>query len=79
MDKTFFGNQPLMQSELELAIQKAIAKPLSSNPTDYLDTSELHSLKLMAAMVDGMLEADSVNWSAFLHQKRINDVRQACE
>jgi hypothetical protein len=79
MDKTFFGNQPLMQSELELAIQKAIAKPLSTNPTDYLDTSELHSLKLMAAMVDGMLEADSVNWSAFLHQKRINDVRQACE
>lgn len=77
MDKAFFDGNPLLERELDRAVDTAIAEPLSTEPADYLDANELRSLNLMAAMVGGMLEAKDINWSAFLHQKRVMDVKKA--
>lgn len=77
MDQTFFQGQPLMETELDLAVQKAIAEPMSTDPADYLSPGELHSLSLMATMVNGLLEAEGVNWAAFLHDKRVQDVKSS--
>lgn len=75
MDDTFFDGVPLMQQELQAAVDKALDKPQSARPADYLSPSEMRSLDLMSRMIGGLLENDEVNWPAFLHGKRLRDVQ----
>ena len=77
MDREFFGGEPLLENELHTAVKKAIPAPQSTAPADYLSGSELRSLELMSGMIAGLLEEPGVNWSAFLHAKRVRDVELA--
>ncbi len=77
MDRMFFGGKPLMETELQAAVDKAIDTPQSTDPADYLSASELRSLELMSRMIDGLLENKNVDWPAFLHGKRVQDIKNA--
>lgn len=77
MDREFFGGAPLLETELHAAVEKAVARPQSTDPADYLSVSELRSLELMSQMIAGLLEEPSVDWEAFLHAKRVRDVKRA--
>lgn len=77
MDREFFGGQPLLEDELHTAVEKALPAPQSTDPADYLPESELRSLELMSGMIAGLLEEPTVDWPAFLHAKRVRDVRRA--
>lgn len=74
MDRAFFQGQPLLETELNTAVEKAIAAPQSTDPSDYFSTSELRSLELMSSMISGLLELQETDWPAFLHQKRVRDL-----
>ena len=76
MDRTFFDGQPLMEKELSKAVDSAIAQPQSTDPADYFSASEVHSLRLMSGIIASLLEEPEVNWPAFLHRKRIRDVKK---
>lgn len=77
MDRDFFDGEPLMENELQASVEKALTEPQSTDPADHLSPSELHGLEIMAKMVAGLLEQGDVDWAAFLHAKRVNDVALA--
>lgn len=77
MDRMFFDGKPLMENELQAAVDKAIDTPQSTDPADHLPASELRTLELMSRMIAGLLENKDVDWPAFLHGKRIQDVKDA--
>lgn len=76
MDRAFFGGDPLLENELHTTVAKALDEPQSTDPADYLSASELRSLEIMSRMISGLLEKKDVDWSAFLHEKRIQEVRK---
>lgn len=76
MDRSFFDGAPLMESELQSAVDKAIDSPQSTDPVDYLSASELRSLEIMSKMVSGLLEQKDVKWAGFFYDKRVKDVRK---
>ncbi|TDE34248.1 hypothetical protein [Antarcticimicrobium sediminis] len=73
MDRAFFDGKPLMETELQRAVETAVDQPQSTEPEDYFTASELRSLEVMSKIISGLLENKEVNWPAFLHQKRIRD------
>ena len=75
MDQAFFGGKPLLENELNNAVEKAIDAPQPTEPKDVLSESELRSLTLMSGMIGGLLDAPEVNWPSFLHSKRIAEVQ----
>lgn len=76
LDAAFFGGAPLMENELHAAVKTAIPEAQSCDPSAYFSPSEMHTLTLMSHMVAELLKAPSVNWPTFLHEKRLQDVKQ---
>lgn len=77
MDRTFFEGRPLLETELKSAVETAIPEPQSTDPAAYLSASELRSLGIFSDLVSEMLRNDAVDWPAFLHSKRLNDVKKS--
>lgn len=75
MDRTFFDGVPLLETELQKAAAEAPEAPQSNNPADHLSPSEMRALDVYSILVMELLETEEVNWSAFLHRKRLEDVR----
>lgn len=76
MDEAFFGGAPLMESELHTAVKTAIPEAQSCDPAAHLSPAEMHTLTLMSQMVAELLKAPAVDWPAFLHDKRLQEVKQ---
>lgn len=77
MDAEFFGGASLMEGELTRAVEEAVPAPVSSDPADYFSAEELRSLEVMSRLVSTLLEAEGVDWEAFLHSQRVKDVAKA--
>nr|WP_011116734.1 hypothetical protein [Ruegeria sp. PR1b]AAN05128.1 RB107 [Ruegeria sp. PR1b] len=75
LDKTFFGKAPLMERELKAAIKNAADTPQRLEPSDHLAPEELRSLRLLAKVINGLLQEKGVDWPAALHDKRVEDIK----
>jgi len=72
LDREFFGGAGLMRSELDGALETAVAAPQSTNPADYLSPEEVRSLTVLAQIISGMLASPGTDW-----QKTFNALRYA--
>lgn len=70
MDLMFFDGRPLMETELQRAVETARDQPQSTDPKDHFTASELRSLEIMSKLIAGLLANKDVDWPSFLHQKR---------
>ncbi len=77
MDREFFDGRPLLETELNQAVESATAEAQSTDPADYLSASEIRSLTILSEFIFEMLKAPKVKWSSFLHNKRVLDVKKA--
>lgn len=77
MDREFFAGQPLLETELDTALETAAEEPQSTDPADYLSASDMRSLSILSEIIAGMLENDGQKWPVFLHRKRLGGVQQA--
>ena len=76
MDREFFGQTPLLETELTKAIDTAGETAQSLDPSDWLDPGEVRSLSLMAQLVAGMTEKNPGKWAAFWRAKYLDELHQ---
>lgn len=71
VDKAFFDGVPILEDELQLAVDKAIPDPQSTDPRDHLSASEIRSLELMAGTISSLMQYPEANWIDFLRKQRV--------
>lgn len=77
LDETYFGGKPLMQAEMEKAVEQAIETPMSLNIEDHFSATEIRNLEIMADTIAVMLGKQKGSWPNYLRGKRIADLRRA--
>lgn len=75
MDQAFFAGQPLLEGELNTALERAVDEPQSIMPEDHLPESEIRSLTILSEIISGMLENKGEKWPPFLQRKRIQAIK----
>jgi len=71
LDARYFGGRALFRSELDRAVDEALPKPQSFEPTDHFNAETLSTISLMASQINVMLDHQSGPWSDFLKKRRI--------
>lgn len=74
MDQAFFDGQPLLESDLDRAIDTAIAAPQPMDPKDHFSASELRSLEVLSRTVASLFSNKTVDWQPFLRNRRVREV-----
>lgn len=77
MDATFFDQQPLLENELNKALEDAEETPQSTKPIDYLSDSDMRSLTILSGIITEMFEHKAGEWPAFLRKKHIGAVQNS--
>lgn len=77
LDQRFFAGQPMMEQELSEAVTRAPRRAQSTTPADHLSGDEIRALTIQADLCATLLQQPDINWSAVLHQKRIDDVERS--
>lgn len=76
MDRDFFGGKPLLETELDRACADALPEPQSVLPEDHLPAEEIRSLTATGRILAGVFAHEGVNWTGYLHDKRVQEVRE---
>ena len=71
MDKQFFAAEPVMELELDRAVDTAVAVAQSFEPSDHFAPDVLRNFSALASVIDAMLDNEGGNWPAFLQKQRI--------
>lgn len=74
MDRDYFPENPVFVAELDRAVDEAIPEARSYRPEDYFDPDTLSAIRVMARLVDEMLDNDKGNWPGFLRKVRYEAV-----
>ena len=75
LDATFFDQQPLMENELNRALEDAIETPHSIEPSEYLSDSDIRSLTVLSKIITEMFEHRTGEWPAFLRKIYIDAIQ----
>lgn len=70
MDRLYFPDDPVFVQELDRAVDEAIPEAQSTRPEDYFGPDMLAHVRVLARLVDEMLDNDKGNWSVFLRDRR---------
>lgn len=65
MDKAFFNGQPILQTELEGAVAKALPEPQSLAVEDHFSPEELRSIATLSDFIVTMLGNQPDSWTEF--------------
>ncbi|NBE06434.1 hypothetical protein [Paragemmobacter ruber] len=71
LDARFFGSRPLMQDELDRAVDEAVPVAQSHDPKDHFDSTTLRAVAVLAAQMNDMLDHANEAWPGFLLERRI--------
>ena len=70
MDAEFFGGRPLLQDELDQAVENALPEAQSLDVDSHLSSDGQRQLAAMADLVGEMLQAN-VRWRLHFHEQRV--------
>ncbi len=73
-DLSFFGGKPVLQQELDRAVDESAAEAVSVEPSDHLSTAMIRNTKALASLVNDMLDRQPQGWSAFFLDRRAEGV-----
>lgn len=74
-DRRFFGGRPILQGELDRAVEESVATPMSVEPSDYFTADEVRAIRTMAELVNDMLDRQPKQWPAFFLNRRAEGVQ----
>jgi len=74
LDAGIFAAQPVMERELDRAVDLAAAEPQSLEPSDHFGADALRSISVMAEMMSDMLDNAGEDWRGFLNRRRMAGV-----
>jgi hypothetical protein len=69
-DQCFFAGKPILQRELDRAIAESVAEAMSVEPSDYLSSAEIRDVRVLAGLVNAMLDRQPKEWPAFFLDRR---------
>lgn len=75
MDREFFDGEPLLEAELDRALETAIETQQSVAPEDYLPAEEIRSLSILSCLIVGMFENHPNDWPKVFQNRRIKAVQ----
>ena len=71
LDAQFFGNRPLMQGELDRAVDEAVPSAQSHDPADHFNAATIRAVKVLSEQINLMLDHEQGAWPTFLLERRI--------
>ena len=72
LDRTIFASSPVMERELDQAVDTALPEPQSMRPSDHFSAETLRHFEVIADMLNTMLDNKGKPWPAFLHDLQVN-------
>lgn len=70
LEARFFGGRPILQQELDRAVDEAVPVAQSFDPADYFNADALRGLKLLADQINRLLDFEGGSWNDFLMERR---------
>lgn len=71
VDSQFFDGRPLLQGELDRAVDEAVPQAQSFDPADHLSADTMRAVTVLGAQINELLDHESGSWPAFLLERRI--------
>lgn len=75
VDEAFFDGRPILQTELENAVAKALPEPQSMRVEDHFSAEEQRSIAVMADMILFMMKNNPDSWGEFLRKTHVASMR----
>ena len=70
LDRTIFASSPVMERELDQAVDTALPEPQSMRPSDHFSAETLRHFEIIGNMLNTMLDNKGKPWPGFLHDRR---------
>ncbi|SEO23553.1 hypothetical protein SAMN04488103_1169 [Gemmobacter aquatilis] len=74
LDAGIFASTPVMERELDRAVDLAVSEPQSMEPADHFSPEELRHVSILAELLADMLHKDSDGWRSFMLERRVSGV-----
>lgn len=74
-DRCFFGGRPILQTELDRAVEESVAAPMSVDPSDHFTADEVRAIRAMAELVNDMLGRQPKQWPSYFLNRRADGVQ----
>ncbi len=80
MDQAFFADTPLMERELDRAVDTALDAPLPLAPEAHFTPDELRNLEMLTDLLAALLAREDMEWAQFFrarHEAEIDRLRES--
>jgi len=75
VDQAFFGGAPLLEDELDAALEGAVETKQSFQPEDWLGADELRGLTVLSHIISDMAANQAVDWPTHWRTKLVSVLR----
>lgn len=75
-DDRFFGGRPVLQTELDRAVEESVVEPMPVEPSDYFSAAEMLNIVTLTKMMDDMLDRRPKEWPKFFLDRRAERFQQ---